>query len=373
MEQHVLAVGTLMAITATMWILGHSHIGFILFLLRIITMALMRYVLFDDCLTSVNSWLLAIYRVQYMNVNETQRPGGNLVSAIVQPSWNTSITYRLLGDNSSVTAVFDALVANCSVVNSSSAITAYTPSPSTWPLPEQIIQYYRASTFALSLDGYNNTASLPANMPANNDTAPWPLSQDSPLPAGLNNTFLVCVNTTAGASVPLVDAASNKLSTDQIIEIVSLSILGALVLGCLCCCTSSGCCRNSKPKKDTKAWMRGYVGHLALDKSQKELEAALEKKKYSTSREGWLTRMPTSRNLGYRAIRPDSTNLPEAVKHEERESARNAFTEATDRENRRSSETKPPGYEEAGSISMPGAFGDAVIVPSGPQFPKPVV
>lgn len=184
--------------------------------------------------------------IQYLNANETERPGGNLVLAIVQPSWNTSITYRLLGDNNSVTAVFDALVANCSVVNSSSAIAAYSPSPDTWPLPEQVIQYYRGSTFALSLDGYNNTAALPANMPADNNTAPLPLSQDSPLPAGLNDTFLVCVNTTVGASVPLMDVGNPGPSGRLIGEVVGGTMLGFVVFLCCLC----ACCRTErKPRK----------------------------------------------------------------------------------------------------------------------------
>lgn len=129
-----------------------------------------------------------------------------------------------------MTVVFDALVANCSVVNSSFAITSYAPSPDMWPLPEQIIQYYRASTFALSLDGYNNTAALPANMPVDNNTAPWPLSLDSPLPTGLNETFLVCVNTTVGASVPLMDIESRKFSAAQIAYSILGSIAGFLTV-----------------------------------------------------------------------------------------------------------------------------------------------
>lgn len=149
--------------------------------------------------------------------------------AIIQPSYNTSlVTYRILGDSSSVLSVLIALIANCSVANSSSSISAYTPSPSTWPLPEQIIQYYRASSFSLSLDGYNNTAALPSNMPASNSSAPIPLDQDTPLPSGLNTTFLTCVNTTIGASVPLMDPAEKHgLSSGTIGLIVFFSIVGA--------------------------------------------------------------------------------------------------------------------------------------------------
>lgn len=158
------------------------------------------------------------------------RPGGALVEGIIQPSWNeSSVTYRIIGDTVSVTAVFDALVANCSVGNSSAGIASFSPSPTTWPLPEQIIQYYRASSFALSLDGYNNTAALPSNMPASNSSAPNTLT-DTPLPSGLNMTFLQCVNLTIGASVPLVEPQSHKLSSAAIGGIVSGSIIGIIVL-----------------------------------------------------------------------------------------------------------------------------------------------
>ncbi|THH04458.1 hypothetical protein EW145_g5509 [Phellinidium pouzarii] len=189
---------------------------------------------------------------EYLNVSSSARPGGNLVSAIVQPSWNTSnVTYRIVGDNTSVIAVFDALVVNCSVANSSSAISAFSPSPSTWPLPEQIVQYYRASTFALSLDGYNNSASLQSNMPASNTSAPDSIA-DTPLPSNLNNTFLQCVNFTTGASVPLVDVTSNALTGTLIGLIVVFSLFGGLsLLVCMCICCSRCCSGRSerKPKK----------------------------------------------------------------------------------------------------------------------------
>lgn len=64
-------------------------------------------------------------------------------------------------------------------------------------------------------------------MPASNSSAP-PLDQDIPLPTGLNTTFLFCVNTTIGASVPLMDATKHGLSGGIIAMIVILSIAGAL-------------------------------------------------------------------------------------------------------------------------------------------------
>ncbi|KLO09530.1 hypothetical protein SCHPADRAFT_857801 [Schizopora paradoxa] len=173
---------------------------------------------------------------EYANVNDTDRPGGNLVAAIVQPSNNTSsVTYRLLGDNSSVSAVFAALVANCSIANNTDGIYAFSPSSTTntsvWPLPEQVIQWYRASTFALSLDGYNDTASLASNAPASNSSTGYTRLADTPLPDGLNTTFLECVNYTTGASVPLVNKPSDSLKAWQIVLIVLGSLFAAVIIG----------------------------------------------------------------------------------------------------------------------------------------------
>ncbi|EJD02358.1 uncharacterized protein FOMMEDRAFT_147352 [Fomitiporia mediterranea MF3/22] len=177
-------------------------------------------------------------------LNDTARPGGNLATAVLQPTYNTSaVTYRLIGDNSSVTQVFDALVANCSVANSTTAIAAFLPSASVWPQPEQVVQYYRASSFALSLDGYNNTASLITYAPASNSSLP-PQMADTPLPSGLNMTFLECVNATVGQSVPLVDVpAKKKLSPEAIIGIIFAGVCGIVLvyftIKACCKCLSS--------------------------------------------------------------------------------------------------------------------------------------
>ncbi|KAL5529661.1 hypothetical protein ACEPAG_5646 [Sanghuangporus baumii] len=190
-------------------------------------------------------------------LNAADRPGGNLVTALVKPSYNTSsVTYRLVGDNSSVVAVFDALVANCSVANSSSAFSTFTPSNTVWPLPEQVVQYYRASSFALSLDGYNNTAALPANAPASNNSKPVEMA-DTSLPSGLNMTFLSCVNNTIGASVPLVETPKRGLSSGLIASIVGASISGLFVLVIAFCCLR-GCLKGSRKEKKEKKTVQNW-------------------------------------------------------------------------------------------------------------------
>lgn len=77
------------------------------------------------------------------------------------------------------------------------------------PQPEQSVQYYRASSVVLTLDGYNNTAVY-----ADEDTA------DLPLPGvvvDLNTNdgkLLGCLNQTIGTAVPLIDGAIAKWTPD---------------------------------------------------------------------------------------------------------------------------------------------------------------
>jgi hypothetical protein len=62
------------------------------------------------------------------------------------------------------------------------------------------VQYYRASTVALTLDGYNNSATF--NDDNSNEDAM------SPLPGGIDMDLLNCLNATVGEAVPLIDGAA---------------------------------------------------------------------------------------------------------------------------------------------------------------------
>lgn len=112
---------------------------------------------------------------------------------------NSNNTFHLLADNTTVASLIDTVAANCTLGNT----TALTPMPlntsdPSQPRPEQAVQYYRASSVVLTLDGYNDTAAL------SNDTS----TPDTPLPSWVDAPFLNCLNQTIGAAVPLVDAAS---------------------------------------------------------------------------------------------------------------------------------------------------------------------
>ncbi|QRV82257.1 catalytic domain thiamine pyrophosphokinase [Ceratobasidium sp. AG-Ba] len=155
---------------------------------------------------------------EYGPANSTERPGGAMSAISVyttSPKYNTSDVYRILGDQSSVQVVLNALVSNCSVANGT--IWNYDPSSDdlarSLPRVESIIQYYRASSFALALDGYNNSVALASVAPVNNSTLQLVnnLAPATPLPSTINRSFLECVNTTVAVSVPLIDAGLSNL------------------------------------------------------------------------------------------------------------------------------------------------------------------
>ena len=115
---------------------------------------------------------------------------------------NTQSTkFYLVADNDTATAMVPILQGNCSSLLDSSVSNTpvpYSLSDPNSPKPEEAIQYYRASSVALMLEGYNNTAQL-----SDNTSLP-----DTPLPTNINTTLLTCLNETIGAALPLVDAAN---------------------------------------------------------------------------------------------------------------------------------------------------------------------
>lgn len=109
-------------------------------------------------------------------------------------------TFYLITDNTTAISLVESIQSNCSSLLSTSVSAtpiAYNESDHSSPQPEQAVQYYRASSAALLLQGYNNTAELTDTQ---NQT-------DTPLPSNINQAMLSCLNDTIGAAVPLVDGA----------------------------------------------------------------------------------------------------------------------------------------------------------------------
>jgi len=143
---------------------------------------------------------LYLHDSEYGDANNSSRPGGVLTQAPFT-SATSNTTFHVIADNATTTSLIQSINANCSTfLNSSSNNTvalSFDPNAAGSPQPEQAVQYYRASSIALTLDGYNDTAAL-----SNNATGP-----DTPLPSGIDTNLLDCLNQTIGAAAPLIDAS----------------------------------------------------------------------------------------------------------------------------------------------------------------------
>ncbi|KAJ3716313.1 hypothetical protein DFJ43DRAFT_1227653 [Lentinula guzmanii] len=144
---------------------------------------------------------------EYGLPDNSSRPGGILMTAAFQSN-STSSIFRILSDNTTIAELITDIHANCSShltsnsASSPSSAISYNSSASDAPKPEQVVQYFRASTVSLTLDGYNNTAVFDSEGTA-----------DVPLPSGIDTTLLECMNSTIGVAVPLVDAGSIRWGT----------------------------------------------------------------------------------------------------------------------------------------------------------------
>ncbi|KAH7906651.1 hypothetical protein BJ138DRAFT_1093846 [Hygrophoropsis aurantiaca] len=151
---------------------------------------------------------------EYGDSFNTSRLGGPMAEATFISS-GTNTTFHLLADNSTVSSLITSVDGNCSSSLASSSSTTPQPfnaSAPGVPQPEQAIQYYRSSTVVLTLDGYNNSATL-----SSDDNAP-----DSPLPSGIDTTLLDCLNYTIGQAAPLVDGAGLQFRTPSSVGLMGL-------------------------------------------------------------------------------------------------------------------------------------------------------
>ncbi|KAI0070477.1 hypothetical protein K474DRAFT_1670014 [Panus rudis PR-1116 ss-1] len=127
------------------------------------------------------------------------RPGGVMVLSTFKSNSSdgkvNNTTFHLFADNSTVSALIDILRDNCT--SNASGPDVYNASDPFSPRPEQAVQYYRASSVVLTLEGYNNTNAL------NNATG-----IDVSIPAWVDPFLLSCLNSTIGLAVPLFDSAA---------------------------------------------------------------------------------------------------------------------------------------------------------------------
>jgi len=145
-----------------------------------------------------------LYDSEFGQPSNPDRPGGIMMEATFSSGASNS-TFHVLADNSTVVSLITSVTANCTSFNlnvnaSSTSPSSYNSSDPFEPRPEQVVQYYRASSVVLTLDGYNDTTALLQN----NTGVP-----DVPIPSWVDPTLLDCLNQTIGLAVPLIDGASS--------------------------------------------------------------------------------------------------------------------------------------------------------------------
>jgi len=163
---------------------------------------------------------------------DTMRPGGPLVTVPIGstdtqkwPGLTSAEVYTMIGDRDSILFMTADLANWCHATPQWPALfNASNPSVK----PENVIQYYRASSFALAYSAYNNTFA------SSNPSTSLSLADSTPLPSNISNSaFLRCVNDTIGTAIPIVDAAPKppkKLTPGAIAGIVVGCVVAAGIL-----------------------------------------------------------------------------------------------------------------------------------------------
>ena len=113
--------------------------------------------------------------------------------------------FYLIGDLSSVSVAQAALTVNCNATSADEPFTALIyPTPdgtniTHYPETTEIIQFYRTSSFALALSGFNASV-LPEGT----------VSANAALPNSVDRVFLQCINSTIASTIPISDARKER-------------------------------------------------------------------------------------------------------------------------------------------------------------------
>jgi len=188
---------------------------------------------------------------------ELFRPGGQVVQAPLrptQPSGNYSSekeeTYWLIGDRGSTLSILTNMVDWCHAepiwpeffepADDARGVAGDNTGQGVRFHPGNVLQYYRASTFALAHPQYNNTYAYP---PLNTSTL---LTHDQSTP--LNDvmrysSWLRCINETIAIALPILDMPPKDTDTDRVIitAILCSAFLGPCSLGILYACCRRTC------------------------------------------------------------------------------------------------------------------------------------
>lgn len=150
---------------------------------------------------------------------------------------NPNTTFHIVSDNSTVTSLIDTVSGNCSShlsLSSDKTPFPFNASSPSAPQPGQVIQYYRASSVALTLDSYNNSATFSSNQNAT----------DTPLPSNIDMTLLNCLNQTIALSVPLVDGSPVLFAVPSVPSLLFVQVpLSGCLINSMFVLRDQGLCR----------------------------------------------------------------------------------------------------------------------------------
>ncbi|KIY63113.1 hypothetical protein CYLTODRAFT_403692 [Cylindrobasidium torrendii FP15055 ss-10] len=148
-----------------------------------------------------------LHQDEYGRPDNSSRPGGPQMTAAFQSNTTASI-FRIVADNNTAVDLIDQIDASCSRYLTSSTADAVAYDAALLK-PEQVVQYYRASSAALALDGFNNTAALSESEPEKNLNVVVPESVGIPVANTMVDiVLLACLNSTIGTTIDLADSAS---------------------------------------------------------------------------------------------------------------------------------------------------------------------
>ena len=143
--------------------------------------------------------------------------------------WNNTNEerYYLIGDIDSVISITASMVDWCHAVPKWPS--SFAPLANNSLRPENVLQYYRSSSFALAFRGYNNSFALP---PLNTSTNLLH-EQSSSLPDLVQySPFLKCINETTASALPILDGWDLPTTEDKKVGMV----VGLTILGVFMCC-----------------------------------------------------------------------------------------------------------------------------------------
>lgn len=158
--------------------------------------------------------------------NDTERPGGGMSQYTLVPPANVTDAgankFALFGDLNSVDSVYQSLISDCGVGNTLGSNFTINPNQTT--------AYYRGSSFALLLDGYDNGQPNITDTDGNSTQVATPLA---PLPSTVDVAYFNCLNSSIGNTVPLVDATSDGALSSQVADLHTILCLPALLVALL--------------------------------------------------------------------------------------------------------------------------------------------